>query len=111
MIHVVFTEAAGILSLHVSGHAGAAPKGEDLVCAAASILTSTVAQAMMMTKVWLQEEPVITLQDGDGEIYVKPTEDKYPFVFHTFTVALIGFQLLAEKYPQYVTLRTFQTIG
>ena len=43
---------AGLLAqktfvLDVSGHAGAAPAGEDTVCAAASMLAYTVAQEVL----------------------------------------------------------------
>ena len=46
MIYVTIAEekCTGRLILQLKGHAGAAPVGEDPVCAAASILTYTAAQ-------------------------------------------------------------------
>ena len=39
-------DARGLCGIRVSGHAGYAPAGEDIVCAAASVLITTCANAL-----------------------------------------------------------------
>lgn len=100
---------AGSISLRMSGHAGAAEAGKDIICAAASILAYTVAQAMqfMHEQGGLQEKPRIQLSDGDAIIAAKPNPDSYAEALHTFFVAQIGFHLLSHNYAQYVRLKSF----
>ena len=46
MIQAAFytDKSSGSISLKLSGHAGAANKGQDIICSAASMLAYTVAQ-------------------------------------------------------------------
>ena len=46
MIEVTLHKDGGY-SLHSKGHAGAAPKGKDIVCAAVSVLMYTAAQLLL----------------------------------------------------------------
>ncbi len=100
---------AGSITMKLSGHAGQANKGEDIVCAAASILAYTVAQAMqfMYEQGYLKKKPHIKLEEGDSVIVAKPNADGYAEALHTFFVAQVGYHLLARNYPQYVTLSSF----
>ena len=100
---------SGSITMKLSGHAGQAEKGEDIVCAAASILAYTVAQALqfMYEQGELQKRPHIRLEEGDTIIVAKPKEDSYAEALHTFFVAQVGYHLLAHTYPQYVTLSSF----
>ena len=49
MIQAAFytDKSSGSISLKLSGHAGAANKGQDIICSAASMLAYTVAQTAM----------------------------------------------------------------
>lgn len=97
----------GVLSLTLSGHAGAAEAGHDIICASASILAYTVAQEVknMEKRHQLAEPPIIRLEEGDAEITVKPANDAaYADALHTFCVAQVGYSLLAYNHPQYVEL-------
>lgn len=100
---------SGSITMKLSGHAGQAEKGEDIVCAAASILAYTVAQALqfMYEQGELQKRPHIRLEEGDTIIVAKPKEDSYAEALHTFFVAQVGYHLLSHNYPQYVTLSSF----
>lgn len=96
------------LSLTLSGHAGAAEIGHDIVCAGASILACTVAQEAknMETRGQLAEPPVIRMKEGDTEIVVRPKDSQeYKEAHHTFYVAQVGYSLLAHNYPQYVEVK------
>ena len=100
---------SGSITMKLSGHAGQAEKGEDIVCAAASILAYTVAQALqfMYEQGELQKRPHIRLEEGDTIIVANPKEDSYAEALHTFFVAQVGYHLLSHNYPKYVTLSSF----
>lgn len=100
---------SGSISMKLSGHAGQAKKGEDIVCAAASILAYTVAQALqfMYEQGDLRKKPHIKLAEGDTVIVAKPKAESYAEALHTFFVAQVGYHLLSHNYPQYVTLSSF----
>ena len=100
---------SGSITLKLTGHAGQAEHGQDIVCAAASILAYTVAQTLqfMYEEGNLKKKPHIKLEEGDTIIVGKPKDDTYAETLHTFFVAQVGYHLLAHNYPQYVTLSSF----
>ena len=100
---------SGSITLKLTGHAGQAKKGEDIVCSAASILAYTVAQAIqfMYEQGDLQKKPHIKLAEGDTVIVAKPKPETYAEALHIFFVAQVGYHLLAHNYPKYVTLKSF----
>ena len=100
---------AGSITMKLSGHAGQAKKGEDIVCASASILAYTVAQAIqfMYEQGDLQKKPHIKLAEGDTVIVAKPKPEAHAEALHTFFVAQVGYHLLQHNYPQYVALKSF----
>ena len=92
------------LSLTVTGHAGQAAAGQDVVCAAASILVYTAAQVVqaMYEGGRLEEKPVIRLEAGDAAIVCRPTGAAFAEALHAYTVIQTGFLLLARDYPEYI---------
>jgi uncharacterized protein YsxB (DUF464 family) len=100
---------SGSITMKLSGHAGQAKKGEDIVCAAASILAYTVAQALQFQYEdgGLKKKPHLKLEPGNTVIVAKPKPERYEEALHTFYVAQVGYSLLAKTYPQYVTLSSF----
>ena len=97
------------ITLRLNGHAGMAEKGEDTMCASASILAYTVAQSLMFMheEGGLEEKPLIRLNSGDAEITAIPKHTSYNEALHIFFVAQVGYSLLAHNYPQYVELNSF----
>lgn len=106
MIVASFHNDHGRLSLKLSGHAGMAEAGRDIVCASASILAYTVAQEVqnMENRHQLAEPPIIRMDAGDAEITIKPVDEATYDALHTFYIAQVGYSLLAYNYPQYVEL-------
>ena len=96
----------GSIHMTLKGHAGAAPKGEDLVCASATMLAYTVAQAVKFLdeQGMLKKKPKISIKEGSATIIATPTEDGYAPVLHTFWVAQCGIHVLQHNYPQNVQL-------
>ena len=112
MIQAAFytDKSSGSISLKLTGHAGAAKKGEDIVCASASILAYTVAQTVqyMHAEGGLRKKPRIEFADGNATIVAKPKAESYAEVLHTCFVAQVGYSLLSHNYPQYVALTPFK---
>ena len=96
----------GSIHMTLKGHANAAPKGEDLVCASATMLAYTVAQAVQFLdeQGMLKKKPKISLKEGSATIIATPTEEGYAMVLHTFWVAQCGIHVLQHNYPQNVQL-------
>lgn len=77
-----------IPALELDGHAGAGPRGRDVVCAALSILLFTLADA----------EDAAQLRLREGYARVAGGEKS------AYELIVRGVRLLAENYPQYVSL-------
>ena len=102
-------EDSKAIIMTVKGHAGQDDSGHDIVCAAASILTYTIAQYLQYVhkQNGLIKKPHIEIKDGDAIIIAKPTEKYEGEVLNAFFVAEVGYSLLANNYPQYVELNMF----
>lgn len=91
--------------LTVSGHAGAAPKGEDLICAGVTTLVEALAAALddLERRGWLDWKEV-SLGEGKAEIqaYGKPS---YKVAVHSaFWVAVCGMRWIGIHYPEYLCI-------
>ena len=89
------------LVMDFRGHALFAPKGQDLVCAAASTLAFTAEAA-------LREEaerfyPRIVLRPGEMRITCEPAEGSRRACRRLMDTIWIGFELLAREYPDCVS--------
>ena len=78
--------------LRMSGHAGAGEPGRDIVCAALSILVYALVASGAEGRV----------ERGEAELLL-PDRD--------VDVALCGFRLLAESYPEYVSYKEMNNYG
>lgn len=108
MIKIQYWNGAdGSRNLQMQGHAGAAPKGQDLVCAGASTLALTLgrAAALMEEEEMLARPALVRLEAGDTAISVLPREDWVAVVDIVFWTILLGLSRLAQAYPQYVQLK------
>ena len=90
------------LRLAVSGHAGYAPKGQDIVCAAASILAEALADALEQQA----DPPTLRVrcnrQDGLVILTADCAAQQLAQVQGLFDTALAGYRLLAQHYPAHV---------
>ena len=89
------------LFLDLRGHALSAPKGQDLVCAAASALAFTAEAA-------LREEadrfyPRVVRRPGEMRIAGEPAEGSRRACRRLMDTIWIGFELLARDYPDCVS--------
>ena len=107
MVKISFwQEDDGSVHLKVKGHANTAPKGQDLVCASASMLVYTVAQAMtyMHDQGYLEEKPKIKMREGKASVVARPKEEYRAEVLHSYWTAQCGAHVLAKNYPEACSL-------
>ena len=100
MIKVKFDYDTLVLS--VTGHAQTAEKGQDLVCAAASILVLTLAKNLELL---LPEYGTVSTEIEDGAALIAaciPDEEERDAVRTVFQTIVTGFLLLQEKAPEAV---------
>lgn len=104
MVTVEFTQSGKGFCLVVYGHARTAPKGEDLVCCAASALAYTAAQSALdlYGEGLLQKFPETILQSGNAQVAALATEEGATRVQQMFATVATGLQLLARQYPENV---------
>lgn len=103
MITITYDRANN--SVCIRGHAGAGPKGEDVVCAGVSALAQTLAANV---RHWgatgrLVEEPKTFLQEGFGEIQCNPKPKYEKSVRQVMVAICAGFEIVANAAPEYVS--------
>lgn len=90
------------LKVTIKGHAMSDEKGKDLICAAVSALTYTLAENIKAYSGLIDEiKAHIRLDEGDAEISVTEyPEDIGSILRTTFTTICVGFNKLARTYPK-----------
>lgn len=102
MIKIIYVTdpEGGKLTMRAEGHAGYAPAGQDIVCAAVSCLMQTLAYSAAEDEhtsscIYQGEEgPVLNVEAGDSVLM----RDKFELVAD-------GLTLLAEQYPENVNFK------
>ena len=87
----------------VNGHAKSDEYGKDLVCAAVSALTLTLAANVgnLTAKDYVTAHTV-KLDPGDAEISCNPRTRYRDSVKQVFMSVCTGFEVLANQYPDYI---------
>lgn len=102
MIKIIYVAdpEGGKLTMRAEGHAGYAPAGQDIVCAAVSCLMQTLAYSAAEDEHTSsciyqgKEGPVVSVEAGDSVLM----RDKFELVAD-------GLDLLAEQYPENVNFK------
>lgn len=102
MIKIIYVAdpESGKLTMRAEGHAGYAPAGQDIVCAAVSCLMQTLAYSVAEDEHTSsciyqgKEGPVVNVEAGDSVLM----RDKFELVAD-------GLDLLAEQYPENVNFK------
>ena len=109
----------GDIVFKVSGHAGSAPEGEDLICAAASAYAE---QAILIARALykegkLRKRPRISEEIGRVVVVMRPKcfclspedmtlddEFEYAEIVAEVRTVVSGFDFLTKKYPKFIKL-------
>lgn len=96
-----FRGGDGSLHMRLEGHAGAGPKGQDLVCAAASGLACTLGSTVerLYEQGMLRRVPKVELYEGSAEIVAVPKERFQKEVILVFWTVQTGIAELAASFP------------
>ena len=112
MIHTHFfrDKATDTLEMEMQGHAETAPKGQDLVCAAATMLAYTLAQSVQFLYEQGQflEKPSIQLMDGYARIVAQPKPEALAETLMAYWVTQEGAFVLERNYPGALSLMTME---
>ena len=99
-----------ITGFQVSGHAGYAAHGQDIVCAAASFLAITVVNSLE-----LQLGAAGTVKSDDGYLYYRLPQGLTDAQMATAQIILktlvTGFQNLKDEYPKYISIQNLRIKG
>ena len=97
-----------ICGYEIKGHAGYRPHGEDIVCAAISILGYTALNSLIEVANIDESSLVYTIIDEEGYMKVNLKEDigyaqsqSTQIIFQTL---IIGLRLLNEEYKEYISI-------
>ena len=93
MITIIYDEKGHDMILQASGHAGFAPKGQDIVCAAVSALMQTLAYSV--------DGGTVTQSQDDCNILTVQAEQSFDNMAK-FELVTDGLMLLAKQYPENV---------
>jgi len=96
MTKISFLETDMTVTIEMLGHAEYDSTGKDIVCAACSVLIQSLINALHVLNVpngWIQN-------DGEVELSFQKTRDWKG----AYTVARVGFEMLAKSYPNNVTI-------
>lgn len=103
MVNVQFfyTDDCNLIGFEVEGHAEYAPYGEDIVCAALSVLAQT---AVLGLQYHLAEPPDFTIQDGFVRCFLaqelsRQDRDNAKILMETMR---LGVETIQKSYPRNV---------
>lgn len=95
MITIIYDEKGKDMSLQASGHAGYAPKGQNIVCAAVSTLMQSLAYSV--------DSGTVTCDPG-GDNILRVQANRSLDTLAKFELVIDGLYLLAQQYPENVQL-------
>lgn len=102
MITVQVRRRAGKVSgFSVRGHAGEAPRGRDIVCAAVSALTQAAVAGL---EEHLGLRPAVRMEEGRLECELPPGDEDDPRVQAILATMLLGLQGVAAGRPHRVRI-------
>lgn len=85
--------------IRATGHAGYAPRGEDIVCAAVSTLIQTLALCVLGYTHGLASEPTVII-GKKTEISCTPLPEREREISLLYWYCICGLDSLAELYPK-----------
>lgn len=98
MINISVKSKEDTIEINAQGHANAAPKGEDVVCAAATILIRTLAKTLEAA---VPDMVKTDVSDGKASISVTGYDPVAAVIIETVCT---GFRLLQEQYPEHIKI-------
>ncbi len=101
MIRVSTRLGTNSFTLTAEGHAGYAPMGQDIVCAAASALLYAFTDYLSALPGRELREVTVTEEDGSLTACMAPADET---VRAAWALTRVGLARLADEYPAHITL-------
>lgn len=95
----IYRNAQAITGFCVSGHADAAPHGQDIVCAGVSSLTQS---AVLGVTEYLQRKVKVAVDPGKLVLELQETDSLTSAILETM---LLGLTEIAKLYPKFVRIK------
>lgn len=97
--------------MELHGHAGYSEPGTDIVCSACTMQCYSLAEHVSRYNAFgaMKADPVIILDSGEIVIECSPLDEFWGAVEIMFDQCRIGFELLANTYPDNVRIPSFDT--
>jgi uncharacterized protein YsxB (DUF464 family) len=95
-------QSGRVVAIDVTGHAGFAPKGRDIVCAAASALVLSAAHGVSTHC----KSKVQVVDDGDGDYHLVVPRGGNARAQAVLESALSGLRAIARSYPGILQVRS-----
>lgn len=104
MLKVIITRRADMTAVVFDGHASAGNYGSDIVCASASMLAYTLAEAVKKrgARGMFTCEPIVALSPGSARIVFAPQREYVDELGVIVDVIADGYRMLAASYPDNV---------
>lgn len=93
------------LRMEVSGHAGFAEPGKDIVCAGVSMLVQAMAGALEDAEKRGRTVAGYREKDGTVTVWADPNADCIGEVKAYFKMCVKGIRMIAEEYPKNVEIK------
>ncbi|MFQ7110297.1 MAG: ribosomal-processing cysteine protease Prp [Anaerovoracaceae bacterium] len=101
MIAINITDNA----IKIRGHAGYAPRGQDIVCAGVTALTQTLVEAI---EGLTGNEIKYDMSPGRVDIKIKDPDEDAQLLMDSF---LVGIEMIADEFPEYVRVEESNDLG
>ena len=93
------------MRMEISGHANTAPKGQDIVCAAASMLTGALAGVLEEAQARGRTDAKVEDKDETLAIWADPIMGSMNEIKSYYRMAVKGLRMLQEEYPKNVEIK------
>lgn len=102
---IVIKGNAPELALEITGHAGYADVGRDIVCAGVSSLAMTLA-AHMAQHADAGDIDMLCVDDGQLVLHMETASPRAEEYRALYRFCIGGLALLASQYPEYISIQT-----
>lgn len=107
--YMKINKADRALIFRAQGHSGYAERGQDIVCAGASILAMTLAETLTAAYQagWVGDTAIVELSGERSEVScVADNDDVFGELARAYLMIATGYRLLALHYPENVKFTT-----
>ena len=92
-------------TIKIRGHAGYAPRGQDIVCAGVTALTQTLVESL---ETLTSNEVKYDMSPGRVDIEIKDPDEDAQLLMDSF---LVGIEMIADEFPEYIRVEISNDLG